>query len=161
MTFLFFTFTVSPCSTQNYWSVSNCCFNPISDSDVKVRSSAKSNNHMCKSSKVNASHSLSSKRPSKASKYNPNNKGMRGQPCFTSCYRWHPRLGGWCVQYPWPTLLASIAKSVPPPQGQPTPTTTLHIIQYQTIFLSPQSSNRVASFLPCFVFKYIQKWKSL
>ncbi len=90
MTFVFFTFTVSPRSAQNCWSVSNCCCSPTSDSNVRARSSAKSNNYTCTFAKVSASHFLLSKRPSKASKYSPNNRGLRRQPCFTPC--WHLKL---------------------------------------------------------------------
>jgi hypothetical protein len=78
MTFVFFMFILNPCSTQNYWSVSNCCYSPISYSNVRMRSFAKSTNHTCKSTRAGALHYLSSKHPSKASKYNPNNKGLRG-----------------------------------------------------------------------------------
>ncbi len=60
----FFTFTISPRSTQNCWSVSNCCCNPTFDSVVRARLSAKNNNHMCTFVRAGASHSLSSKRPS-------------------------------------------------------------------------------------------------
>jgi hypothetical protein len=90
MTFVFSTFTINPHSAQNYWSVSNYCYSPTSDSDVKTRSSTKNNNHMCTSAKAGASHSPPSKCPSKASKYNPNNRGLRRQPCFTPY--WHLKL---------------------------------------------------------------------
>ncbi len=70
--------------------MSNCYCNPTSDSDVKTRSFVKSNNHTCTSARAGASHFLPSKRCSKASKYNPNSKGLRGQPCFTPC--WHLKL---------------------------------------------------------------------
>jgi len=90
MTFVFFMFTISPCSTQNCWSASNCCCNPTFDSDVRARSFAKTNNHTCTSAKAGASHSLPSKRPSRASKYSPNRRGLRGQPYFTHC--WHLKL---------------------------------------------------------------------
>ncbi len=90
MIFVFFTFTISPHSTQNCWSAFNYCCNPTSDFDVKVKSSTKNNNHTCTSTKAGTSHSLSSKRPSRASKYSPNNRGLRGQPCFTPC--WHLKL---------------------------------------------------------------------
>ncbi len=50
----------------------------------------KSNSLTCMSARADASHFLSSKRPSRASKYNPNNKGLRGEPCFTPC--WHLQL---------------------------------------------------------------------
>jgi len=72
--------------------VFNCCCSPTSDSDVRARSSAKSNNHMCTSTKVGASHSLPSKHPYRASKYNPNNRGLRGQPCFTPCWHLKPEV---------------------------------------------------------------------
>jgi len=90
MTFVFFTFTISPRSAQNCCSVSNCCYNLTFDSDIKARSFAKSNNHTCKFAKVNASHSLPSKHPFRASKYSPNSRGLRGQLCFTPC--WHLKL---------------------------------------------------------------------
>jgi hypothetical protein len=48
----FHTFTISPRSAQNCWSASNCRYSPTSDSDVKARSSAKSNNHTCTFAKV-------------------------------------------------------------------------------------------------------------
>jgi hypothetical protein len=90
MTFVFSTFTVSPCSTQNCWNAFNCCCSPTSDFDIRMRSSVKSNNHMCMFARVSASHFLPSKRPSRASKYSPNSKGLRGQPCFT--LYWHLKL---------------------------------------------------------------------
>ncbi len=78
MAFVFSMFTMNPRSAQNCWSVFNCCCSPTSDSDVRTRSFAKSSNHMCTSARVGASHSLPSKRPSRASKYNPNSRGLRG-----------------------------------------------------------------------------------
>ncbi len=90
MIFIFFTFTISSHSTQNYSNTSNCCYSPTSNSNVRVRSSAKSNSHMCTFARANASHSLPSKRPFKAFKYSPNSRGLRGQPCFTPC--WHLKL---------------------------------------------------------------------
>ncbi len=90
MTFVFFTFTVSPRLAQNCWSAFNCCYSPTSDSDVKVRSFAKSNNHTCTFAKADASHFLLFKRPSRVFKYSPNSKGLRRQPCFTPC--WHLKL---------------------------------------------------------------------
>ncbi len=90
MVFVFFTFTMSPRPSQNCWSVSNCCCNPTSEFDVRTRLSAKSNSHTCTSARAGASHSLPSKRPSRASKYNPNSKGLKGQPCFPPC--WHLKL---------------------------------------------------------------------
>jgi len=83
MTFVFFTFTVNPRSTHNCWSVSNYCCSPTSDSNIKARSSIKSNSHTCTLAKTGASHFLSSKCPSRASKYSPNSRGLRGQLCFT------------------------------------------------------------------------------
>jgi hypothetical protein len=76
MTFVFFTFTINARSTQNCCNVFNCCYNPTFDSNIKTRSFTKNNNHTCKFAKVDASHSLSSKRPSKASKYSPNSRGL-------------------------------------------------------------------------------------
>jgi hypothetical protein len=90
MTFVFFTFTISPHLAQNCWSVPNYYCNPTFDSDIRARSSTKSNSHMCKFVMVGASHFLSSKHPSRASKYSPNSKGLRGQLCFTPC--WHLKL---------------------------------------------------------------------
>jgi hypothetical protein len=90
MTFVFFTFMVSPHSAQNYWSTSNYCYSPTSDSNVRARSFAKSSSHTCTSARAGASHFLPSKRPSRASKHSPNSKGLRGQPCFTPC--WHLKL---------------------------------------------------------------------
>ncbi len=90
MTFVFFTFIVSPRSAQNCWNAFNYCYNPTFNSNVRTRSFTKSNNHTCMSARAGASHSLSSKCPSRASKYNPNNKGLRGQPCFTPY--WHLKL---------------------------------------------------------------------
>jgi hypothetical protein len=58
MTFVFFTFTVNPCLTQNCWRASNYCYNPTFDSDAKMRSSAKSNNHTCRFARAGALHSL-------------------------------------------------------------------------------------------------------
>jgi hypothetical protein len=131
MTFVFFTFTVSPRSTQNCWSVFNYCYSPIFDFDVSVKSSTKSNSHTCTSIKAGALHFLPSKRPSRASKYSPNNRGLKGQPCFTPC--WHLKLEvtpslGWLMHM---VSLAYIAyrhrKKCPSTWGQPTPATTLHV----------------------------------
>ncbi len=90
MTFVFFMFIISPRWSQNCWNLSNCCCSATSNFDIQARSFAKSNNHMCKFVKAGALHSLSSKRPSKASKYNPNSRGLIGQPCFTPY--WHLKL---------------------------------------------------------------------
>ncbi len=87
--FCFFMFTISPRLAQNCWSAFNCCYSPTSNSDIIARSSAKSNSHMCMFAKASGSHSLS-KRPSRASKYSLNNRGLRGQPYFTPC--WHLKL---------------------------------------------------------------------
>ncbi len=46
----------------------------------------KNNSHMCTFARVGASHSLPSKCPSKISKYSPNNRGLKGEPCFTPCW---------------------------------------------------------------------------
>ncbi len=56
MTFVFFTFIVSPHLAQNCWSVSNCCYNHTFHSNVRARSSAKSNSHTCTSTRAGASH---------------------------------------------------------------------------------------------------------
>jgi hypothetical protein len=85
MTFIFFMFIVNPRSVQNSWNVFNYCCSPNSNSNVRTRSSAKSNNHTCMFAKAGALHSLPYKCPSKTSKYNPNSRGLRGQPCFTPC----------------------------------------------------------------------------
>jgi hypothetical protein len=58
MTFVFFIFTVNPRSTQNCWSAFNYCYSPISNSDVRTRSSTKISNHTCTSARVSAPHSL-------------------------------------------------------------------------------------------------------
>jgi hypothetical protein len=83
--FCFFTFIVSLSSTQNCWNVSNYCCSPTFDFDIRARSSAKSNSHTCTSVRAGALHFLLSKRPSRASKYSPNKRGLRGRPCFTPC----------------------------------------------------------------------------
>jgi hypothetical protein len=57
---------------------------------MTTKSSIKSNSHTCTSAKASASHFVSSKCPSKVSKYSPNNRGLRGQPCLTPC--WHLKL---------------------------------------------------------------------
>ncbi len=90
MTFVFFTFILSPRSTQNCWSTFNYCCSPTSNSNVRARSSAKSNSHTCTFARADASHFLSSKCLPRASKYNPNSRGLRGQPCFTPY--WHLKL---------------------------------------------------------------------
>jgi hypothetical protein len=41
MTFVFSMFMISPHSTQNYWSVSNCCYSPTFDSNVRMKLSTK------------------------------------------------------------------------------------------------------------------------
>jgi hypothetical protein len=70
--------------------MSNCCYDPTSNSNIRVRSSAKNSSHTWKFVKAGASHYLLCKRPFKASKYSPNSRGLRGQPCFTPC--WHVKL---------------------------------------------------------------------
>ncbi len=90
MTFVFFRFIVSPRLAHNCWSVFNCCCSPTFDSDVKARSFAKSNNYTCTSIRAGASHFLLSKRSFTTSKYSPNNKGLKKQPCFTPY--WHLKL---------------------------------------------------------------------
>jgi hypothetical protein len=90
MTFVIFMFIVSPRLAQNCWNVFNCYCSPTSDSDIRSRSTTKSNNHTCTFTRASALHSLPSKHPSKASKYSPNSRGLRGQPCFTPC--WHMKL---------------------------------------------------------------------
>jgi hypothetical protein len=79
------------------------------------------------------------KRLSRASKYSPNNRGLRGQPCFTLC--WHLKLDvtpslGWLMRtvYPWHASPTSIVKNVPPPRGQPTHAIAFHVTQYRTPF---------------------------
>ncbi len=90
MTFFFFTFTLSPRSAQNCWNVFNCYYSPTFDYDIRSRSFTKSNNHTCKSVRTGASRSLLSKHLFRASKYSPNSKGLRRQPCFTPY--WHLKL---------------------------------------------------------------------
>ncbi len=134
VTFVFLTFTISPCLAQNCRSASNYCCSPTSNSNVKTNSFAKSNNHMCMFVRAGASHSLSSKHPSRASKYSPNNKGLKGQPCFTPC--WHLKLEvtpslGWLMRM---VSLAYITcrhrKKCP---STPRPTNTCHNISHGTI----------------------------
>ncbi len=100
MTFGFFTFTIKSTSVQNCWSAFNYYYSPTSDSDVKARSYAKRKSHTCTSAKAGASCSLLSIRPSRASKYGLNSRGLRRQPCFTPY--WHLKLEmtpslGWLV----------------------------------------------------------------
>jgi hypothetical protein len=90
MTFVFFTFIVSPRLTQNSWSASNCYCSLASNFDIRERTCAKNNSHTCTSVGAGASHFLPSKRPFRASKYSPNSRGLRGQPYFTPC--WHLKL---------------------------------------------------------------------
>jgi hypothetical protein len=85
MTFVFFTFIISPRLAQNCWSTFNCYYSPTFEFDIRTKSSTKSNSHTCMSTKAGASHSLLSKRPPRASKYSSNSRGLRGQPCFTPC----------------------------------------------------------------------------
>jgi hypothetical protein len=150
MAFVFSTFTMSPCSSQNCWSMFNYCCSITSDSDVKTKSSTKSSNHTCTLAKAGASHFLPSKCPSRASKYNPNSRGLRGQLCFTPC--WHLKLEvtpllGWLMRM---VSLAYIAckhrKKCPLPWSQPTPAITPHMAQYQTSFWNLQNNNRMVFF---------------
>jgi hypothetical protein len=90
MIFVFFTFMVSAHSAQNYWNALNSYCSLTSCSDIIAWSSSKINNHMCTSVRASASHSLSSKCPSRASKYSPNSRGLKRQPCFT--LYWHLKL---------------------------------------------------------------------
>jgi hypothetical protein len=129
MTFIFFTFIMSPRLAQNYWSASNCYYSPTSNSDVKTRSSTKSNCHTCTGP---VHHIL----------YHPSallghlnitqtiggwEDNLVSHLAGTLSWRWHLRLGGWCIQYPWHTSPASIERSILPPRGQPTPATALHV----------------------------------
>jgi hypothetical protein len=127
-------FTVSSRSVQNCWSVSNCCYNPNSDFGIKARSFAKNNSHTCKFVKAGASHSLSCKCPSRASKYSPNNRGLRGQPCFTPC--WHLKLEvtpllGWLMHMVSLAYIAYMHRKKRPSTSRPT--NTCHIISRGTI----------------------------
>jgi hypothetical protein len=155
MTFVFFMFIISPCSTLNYWSVSNYCFSATSDSNVKARSSTKSNNHMCTFAKANALHFLPSKHPFRASKYSPNSRGLRGQPCFTPY--WHLKLEvtpslRWLMRT---ISLAYIAyrhhKKRPSTQR---PTNTFHITSrniVSNVFLKSTKQQQNGFFLPYFI----------
>jgi hypothetical protein len=139
---------VSPCSAQNYWSMFNYCCSATSNSDVRAWSFTKSNSHTCTSARVDASHSLPSKCPSRASKYNPNSRGLKGQPCFTPY--WHLKLEvtpslGWLMH------TVSLAYILPP-WGQPTLATTLHVAQYRMFFWNLQSNNIVVFF--CLALSY-------
>jgi len=75
----------------------------------------------------------------------------------TWSWRWHPRLGGWCIQYPW--LFANIERNILPPRGQLTPTTTFHMALYQTPFWSLENNNKMVFFLPCSVLSEFAIWK--
>jgi len=134
MTFVFFTFTINPCSTQNCWSVSNYCCSPTSNSDIRAKSSTKNNSHTCKSTKASASHYLSSKHLSKASKYSPYNKGLRGQPYFTPC--WHLKMEvtpslRWLMHTV--SLAYIVCKHRKKCPSTPRPTNTCHNISRSTI----------------------------
>ncbi len=134
MTFVFFTFTVSPRLAQNCWNVFNYYCSPTFDFDVKTRSSAKSKSHTCMYVKAGASHSIPSKRPSRASKYNPKNRGLRGQPCFTPC--WHLKLVvtlslGWLMRTISLAYIACKHRKKHP--STPKPTDTCHNTSRGTI----------------------------
>ncbi len=134
MTFVFSTFMVSPCSAQNCWNASNCCCNPTYDFDIRTRSFAKNNNHMCTFVRAGALHSLPSKCHSRASKYSPYNKGLRGQPCFTPC--WHLKLEvtssfGWLMHTVSLAYITFMHRKKCP--STPRPTNTCHNTSCGTI----------------------------
>ncbi len=128
---------------------------PTSDSDVKVKSFTKNNSHTCKFVRSSALHSLPSKRPSKASKYSPNSRGLRGQPCFTPC--WHLKLEdtfAWMVDaydiLGIHHLQASQKVSLHPEANQHLPQ---HFTRYsiERLFKVHKATIIVVSFLPCSV----------
>jgi hypothetical protein len=87
----------------------------------------KNNSHTCTFVKAGASHFLSSKRLSRASKYSPNNKGLRGQPCFTPY--WHVKLVvtpllGWLMRTI--SLAYNTHKHCKKHPSTPRPTNTYH-----------------------------------
>jgi hypothetical protein len=53
----------------------NYCYNPIPNSNIRTKSSTKSNNHTCKFARANALHFLPFKHPSKTSKYSQTTRG--------------------------------------------------------------------------------------
>jgi len=57
--------------------MSNYCYNPTSNPNIRTKSYAKSNSYMCKFTKASASHFLLCKHPSKASKYSPKQQGVK------------------------------------------------------------------------------------
>jgi hypothetical protein len=162
MTFVFFMFIVSPHSAQNCWSVFNYYYSP--NFDIKAKSFAKSNSHTCTFAKAGASHSLLSKCPSKASKYSPNNRGLKGQLCFTPY--WHLKLEvtpllGWLMHT---VSLAYITyrhrKKCP---FTPRPANTCHNISRATIsntFLKSINSNKVVFFFPLLYSIKVRNMKS-
>jgi hypothetical protein len=120
-------FIVSSCSAQNCYNVSNYYYNPTSDFDIRAKSSAKSSSHTCMSTRANASHFLPSKRPSKASKFSPNTRGLRGQPFFTPY--WHLKLEvtpslGWLMHTVSLAYIAYMHRKKHP--STPRPTNTCH-----------------------------------
>ncbi len=130
--------------------MSNYYYSPTSNSDVKARSFAKSNNHMCTSVRAGASHSLPSKHPSKTSKYSPNNRGLRGQPCFSPCSHLKlevPPSLGWLMRMV--SLACNAYKHRKKHPFTPRPTNTYHNISCDTIsntFLKSINKNRVVFF---------------
>ncbi len=121
MTFVFFTFTVSPCSAHNCWSTSNYCYSPTFDFDVKW-------GHLQKTTTKHAHllglvHHIFCRRnaPPRHLNIAQTVRGwednLASHLAITWSWRWHLRLGGWCVQYPYHTSPAGIARSVPPPRG--------------------------------------------
>jgi hypothetical protein len=152
MTFVFFTFTISPHSTQNCWSMSNCCYNSTSDSNVRMMSFVKK--IAIHASLLGLVHrilcypSALIGHPNIAQIVKGWEDSLASHLISTWSWRWHLCLGGWCVRYPWHTSLVGIVKSVHPPRSQSTPATTLHVAQYWMPFKSPQNNNKVASFLP-------------
>ncbi len=88
--FCFFHIHRKPTFNTKLLSASNYCCSPTSNFDIRARSFAKSSSHTCTFVRADASHSLPSKHPSRASKYSLNSRGLKWQPCFTPC--WHLKL---------------------------------------------------------------------
>jgi hypothetical protein len=163
MAFFFPIFTMNPRTTQNCWSTSNFSCSPTFDSDIGIRSSAKNNNSTWR--RLGLVHHILF-RPSVPPGH-PNitqivggwEDNLASYLAGTWSWRWHLRLSGWCVRYPWHTSPASIARNVPLPWSQPTPTIALHVAQYQTPFWSLQNNNKVVSFLPCSIILEFTIWR--
>jgi hypothetical protein len=89
---------------------------------------------MCMSIRAGASHFLPFKPPSRASKYSPNSRGLREQPCFTPC--WHLKLEvtpslGWLMHIVSLAYITCMHHKKRP--STPRPTNTCHNTSRVTI----------------------------